>query len=381
MKLDILCFSHLRWNFVYQRPQHLLSRFGKKQRVIYIEEPEYSDRKDHYKIQKPENAEVWIATPILNHKIGSDFFNRMRLIIDVIMKELVVAEHISWYYTPMALPFTDHLTPQMIIYDCMDELSAFKNAPKHLLTYEKELFKRSDLIFTGGHSLFEHKRKQHHAIYPFPSSIDSSHFQKARIIKKDPIDQKDIPHPRIGFYGVIDERFDIDLLRSLATEKPDWQFILIGPVAKIDLDNLPNSSNIHYLGQKHYDELPQYLAGWDISFMPFAKNESTKFISPTKTPEFLAGGKYVISTSIQDVVVPYGINGLVSIADSTLDFITAAEKYFRLDQYQKDKWMMKVDMFLSGLSWDITWNQMNLLIEKCVRQKKFQNLEKDEAYV
>ena len=381
MKPDILCFSHLRWNFVYQRPQHLLSRFGKKQRVIYIEEPEHSDKKDHYRIERSDNADVWVATPVLNKKIGSDFLNRMKLIVDVIMKDMVVVDHISWYYTPMAIPFTDHLTPQLTIYDCMDELSAFHHAPKNILNYERDLFKKADLIFTGGQSLYEHKRMLHHAIYPFQSSIDSSHFQKARIIKKEPSDQKDIPHLRIGFYGVVDERFDIEYLQKVSELKPDWHFVIIGPIAKIDEASLPRAANIHYLGQKSYDELPQYLAGWDLTFMPFAKNESTRFISPTKTPEFLAGGKPVISTSIKDVVMPYGVKNLVSIADTPSAFLDAAEKIFKKDRAQFQNWMHKVDMFLADLSWDNTWLQMNKLIDRMIIQKKFQNLEKDEAYV
>lgn len=381
MKPDILCFSHLRWNFVYQRPQHLLSRFGKKQRVIYIEEPEHSEKKDHYKLQKPENAEVWIATPVLNNTIEKDFIARMRLIIDVMMNDLSIVEHIAWYYTPMAIPFTDHLRPQLVVYDCMDELSAFQNAPSRLLEHERKLIQKADLVFTGGHSLYEHKRKLHHAIYPFPSSIDHSHFQKARLIKKDPLDQREIPHPRIGFYGVVDERFDVQLLQKLAESRPDWHFVILGPVAKINKESLPQGINIHYLGQKDYDELPVYLAGWDLTFMPFAKNAATQFISPTKTPEFLAGGKPVISTSIKDVVVPYGIKELVSIADSAEEFLLAADKIFNRSKEQVGKWMNKVDVFLSALSWDITWNQMNKLIDRTIQQKRFQNLEKDEAYV
>jgi glycosyltransferase involved in cell wall biosynthesis len=237
-----------------------------------------------------------------------------------------VNRYFSWYYTPMALPFTEHLSPELVIYDCMDELSAFKFAPPQLTILEKELFKKADIVFTGGHSIYESKKNNHHNIFPFPSSIDKHHFGAARIQKNDPADQESIPHPRFGFFGVVDERFDIELLDQVAKAKPEWHFVILGPVVKIDPASLPHYDNIHYLGGKKYEELPAYIAGWDIATIPFAMNDSTKFISPTKTPEYLAAGKPVISTPIKDVVSPYGDNKLVHIVSNAKEFIAAAEK-------------------------------------------------------
>jgi UDP-galactopyranose mutase len=243
----------------------------------------------------------------------------------------------------------------------MDELSAFKFAPASLRMKERELLDRADIVFTGGHNLFLAKKDQHHNIHCFPSSIDKNHFFAARSKTADKPDQQSIPHPRIGFYGVIDERINIDLISELAQNKPEWHFILIGPVVKIDPATLPQAANIHWLGGKSYNELPDYLSGWDIAFMPFALNESTQYISPTKTPEFLAGAKPVISTSIVDVVHPYGDNGLVHIADTTEEFIAAAE--YLLKNRNDSKWLGKVDYHLSGVSWDKTWHAMNMLVD------------------
>ena len=188
----------------------------------------------------------------------------------------------------------------------MDELSAFKFAPPQLREAETALFNAADIVFTGGHSLYQAKKHLHHNIYPFPSSIEKEHFSKARIHNQEPPDQQHIPHPRLGFFGVLDERFDIELIREAAIRKPEWNFILLGPVVKINHDDLPRLSNIYYPGGKTYNELPAYISGWDIALVPFALNESTKYISPTKTPEYLAAGKPVISTAITDVVKPYG---------------------------------------------------------------------------
>jgi UDP-galactopyranose mutase len=268
----------------------------------------------------------------------------------------------------MALSFTDHFSPVASVYDCMDELSAFKGAHSQLPLLEKKLFRHVDLVFTGGQSLYEAKRGQHPAVYAFPSSIDASHFGKARKPVRDPEDQSNIPHPRLGFFGVIDERFDIELLDQIATRRPDWQFIMIGPVVKIDRDALPNHPNIHYLGPKKYRELPDYLGGWDIALLLFARNESTRFISPTKTPEYLAAGKPVISTSIRDVVRPYGELKLVEIADDPDKFVEAAEKI--LARSVRSEWLNKVDAFLEDISWDKTWAQMSDLIDDVIERKR-----------
>jgi len=366
---DLVCFSHLRWDFVYQRPQHLLSRCAKNRRVFFVEEPVFRNSSMRLEVRETESG-VYVVVPHLPEGLSSE------VAITAVLKEMTyrlflenaINDYVFWYYTPMALRFTTHFNPIASVYDCMDELSAFRGADSSLPALEKELFRRVDLVFTGGQSLYEAKRNQHRAVYAFPSSIDAAHFGKARTATVDPADQADIPHPRLGFFGVIDERFDRELLDQIASQRPDWHFVMIGPVVKIDPDTLPKHANIHYLGGKKYDELPAYLGGWDIALLLFARNESTRFISPTKTPEYLAAGKPVISTSIQDVVRPYGELKLVEIADTADDFIRAAEKI--LSRSADDEWLARVDAFVANLSWDKTWSQMSALIDKVVERKR-----------
>ena len=369
---DLVCFSHLRWDFVYQRPQHLLSRFAKHGRVFYIEEPVFANSSMRLDVRETSD-DVFVVVPQLPDGLHSD------VAITAVMREMIyklfldhaIDDYIFWYYTPMALRFTSSFSPRATVYDCMDELSGFKNAPETLPAFEKDLFRRADLVFTGGQSLYEAKRNQHRAVYAFPSSIDVSHFGRARTAETDPPDQVEIPHPRLGFFGVIDERFDRELLDQVASKRPDWQFVIIGPVVKIDPETLPKHSNIHYLGAKKYEELPAYLAGWDIALLLFARNDSTRFISPTKTPEYLAAGKPVISTSIRDVVRPYGEQKLVEIADAPDEFIYAAEKI--LSQSNDAEWLERVDSFLANVSWDKTWKQMSDLIDAVIERKRLAN--------
>jgi len=336
-----------------------MSRFSETFRTFYVEEPVYDDEHDGYTIHlNKEN--VWIIVPHLNRQIGRDQSSRQQVILDGLMTDLNIHDYVSWYYTPMALAFSSHLKPKLVVYDCMDELSAFKFAPAELKIKEKELLEKADLVFTGGYSIYEAKKHLHNNIHPFPSSIDKTHFGQARHTLAEMPGQQHIPHPRFGFFGVIDERFDIELIREVTKQKPDWQFILIGPVVKIDPGTLPRHPNIHYLGCKDYKELPHYLGGWDVAIMPFAINEATRYISPTKTPEYLAGGKPVIATPIRDIVEPYGTNRLVHIAHDVQSFVAAGE--LELANPNRDTWLSRVDQFIMSDSWDNTWLQMMQMI-------------------
>jgi glycosyltransferase involved in cell wall biosynthesis len=355
----VVCFSHLRWDFVYQRPQHLLSRAAIKRTVIFFEEPKReAGAKPHLSVREDKSG-VFVATPVLPVLPQEDDTEHQRKMVDLLFAGLKEEDTILWYYTPMALGFTRQLQSRVCIYDNMDELSAFKGASPSLLSLENELLERADLVFTGGESLYRAKRHRHQNIHPFPSSIDADHFRKARKVRSDPLDQRDLPRPRFGFFGVIDERLDIALLADLADLRPDWQFVMIGPVVKISPESLPRRPNIAWLGMKAYQDLPAYLSTWDGGIMPFAQNEATRFISPTKTPEFLAAGVPVISTPIQDVVDPYGEAGLVEIASAARDFIQSAE---RILQMSRTEWVRRVDRHLQGCSWDLTWAKMERLI-------------------
>lgn len=366
---DLVCFSHLRWDFVYQRPQHLLSRCAQTRRVFVVEEPIASP--DHFwwlEISR-RDSDVWIVVPYLPNGISeARAIDLQQQLLDALLAEAQIEAPILWYYTPMAVPFTHRLKASAVIYDCMDELSAFKGAHLELQAREAHLFKLADLVFTGGRSLYEVKQHQHSNVHAFPSSIDAAHFAQARNLT-EPADQVPIPHPRLGFYGVIDERMDLSLLDGIAQTRPDWHLVIIGPVVKIDPAMLPRYPNIHYLGSKSYQALPSYLAGWDVALLPFACNESTRFISPTKTPEYLAAGKPVVSTPIRDVVRPYGEENLVHIAATVPEFVAAIAA--ALDQRQtKTDWLSRVDTFLSQTSWDLTWNAMNDLIEAAIARRK-----------
>jgi UDP-galactopyranose mutase len=363
---DLVCLSHLRWDFVYQRPQHLMSRFAKNQRVFFFEEPVFTDEQTHLKIS-PREDNLTVVVPHISHadRDVKNIEDIQRELLDELFSEQQIKDFVLWFYTPMAMGFASHLEPKAVVYDCMDELSGFKFAPPALLENESKLFQKADLVFTGGQSLYEAKKDKHKSVYAFPSSIDTEHFKKARSVTDEPFDQKQIQHPRLGYCGVIDERVDINLLAELADLRSDWQFVMIGPIVKISDEDLPRRANIHYLGGKNYQELPSYMAGWDVALMPFAINESTRFISPTKTPEYLAAGKPVVSTPIQDVVRPYGEMNLVFIASTAQEFVAACEKAL---SENTDGKRTQADEFLAQNSWDKTWTRMAALISDVVKK-------------
>jgi UDP-galactopyranose mutase len=333
-------------------------------RLYFFEEPVFEDGiAPRLEIQPSKG--VHVAVPHLPTGLDqSAAMAAQRALLDELLRRHQIDTFVAWYYTPMALPFSQHLDPAAIVYDCMDELSSFKGAPAILKDREAMLLRRAGLVLTGGQSLYEAKRHQHDNMHPFPSSVDVEHFAQARRVESDPPDQALIPHPRLGFFGVIDERMDIDLLDGVAAARPDWHIVLLGPVVKIDPAHLPRRANIHYLGSKKYDDLPHYVGGWDVALLPFARNEATRFISPTKTPEYMAAGKPVVSTSIRDVVRPYGQQGLVRIADDVPAFVAACAAAMAEDASER---VRQADAFLRQTSWDGTWLRIRRLVDAVLR--------------
>jgi glycosyltransferase involved in cell wall biosynthesis len=361
----LICFSHLRWNFVFQRPQHLMCRFAREMNVIYWEEPCEIGRKEtaYLQVREADHANgVRIVVPHLPEGMPDHAREAaLKRLLDAHVASLR-GNLIAWYYTPMMRPFSRHLDTDLTVYDAMDELSKFRFAPAKLLDLEQELIDEANIVFTGGSSLYEAKKDRHDNVHCFPSSVDRVHFLKARARQFDPADQEELPRPRLGFYGVIDERFDTELLARAADMRPDWSFVMLGPVVKIAQEDLPRRPNIHYLGAKTYAELPAYLSGWDVALMPFAMNESTEFISPTKTPEYLAGGKPVVSTPVRDVVRHYGHFDGVLIAADAETFVAACDQALELGRHPESGWLAQADLILSATSWDTTQARMAGLV-------------------
>lgn len=361
----VICLSHLRWAFVFQRPQHLMTRFADSHPVFFFEEPIIDPQAGGPRLDVRQEGKVTIAVPHLPEGMSdSARLDAQRVLLDCLIAEQDIERPVLWYYTPMSLEFSDHLVPAGCVYDCMDELTGFLGAPRRLQSLESRLLARADVVFTGGHSLFDVKKKLHGNVHAFPSSVDAEHFRTARGKLAEPPDQRAIPHPRLGFYGVIDERMDLELIGQLARRQPDWHIVLVGPVVKIAPETLPQAPNIHYLGGKTYGELPLYLASWDVAIMPFAINAATRFISPTKTPEYLAAGRPVVSTPIVDVVRDYGDKGLVAIAEDAAGFENEIGKILRRNE--RAGWLAEVDTALADLSWNNTWERMVSRIDEAV---------------
>ena len=366
----LLCFSHLRWDFVTQRPQHLMRRFAQGQRVFFWEEPLPTDYhqpilEHHYYADdnvvalRPRLPAAWGT---VEQEAG------LKRLLDQFVATSVTAPPVLWFYTPMMWGWARHLAAAAVVYDCMDELSAFAGADPLLVQREAALLQAADVVFTGGRSLYQAKRRKHDNVHPFPSSIDAEHFAIARNATEEPADQRGLPHPRLGYYGVIDERLDLKLIDQVAAARPAWQFVFIGPVMKIDMAELPQRPNIAWLSGRDYSELPQYLGGWDVALMPFAMNDATRYISPTKTPEYLAGGKPVVSTPIADVVADYGRLEAVGIAATADEFVAACEKALALPR--QGAWLRSADAQLATTSWDKTFGEMNALIKAAVAKRK-----------
>jgi glycosyltransferase involved in cell wall biosynthesis len=367
----ILVFSHLRWDFVYQRPQHLLARMADRRRIIFFEEPIQKEGVEPYLEISSTEEGVTVCrphTPSPHHGYDGDQHRYLNVLLrKLIADEKLTDNYIAWFYTPMALPLVRHLNPRLIVYDCMDELSCFLKAPRQLLQRESALLRVADLVFTGGPSLYEAKRPFHNSVHCFPSSVDASHFGKACDPSIEHRSQKKLARPRLGFFGVLDERLDLELLEAMAKAHPEWQIVLVGPVVKISPEVLPRLKNIHYLGKQQYAELPSYLCGWDVCLIPFALNEATRFISPTKTLEYMAAEKPIVSTPITDVEKPYG--EIVLIGRATGEFITACEKALAMSNDERRRLVYSMRHVLARTSWDATVAAMDALINEALARK------------
>lgn len=357
---DLVCFSHLRWDHVFQRPNHLMTQCSRERRVFFVEEATTGRVESPISV-KEVAPNLYVVKPVVDP--DRDIVAGQREALLHLCKSWRVQAPIHWFYTPMALPFARGLVPALTVYDCMDELSAFRGAPSALRELERELMASADLVFTGGRSLFEAKRSLHPSVHLFPSSVDAAHFAQARRPLPVPPDQVRIEAPRIGFFGVIDERIDLALIEGIARARRHWQLVFVGPVAKIDPATLPRAANIHYLGQKSYQDLPSYLSGWNVAIMPFALNEATRFISPTKTLEYLAGGKPTVSTPVADVMTPYGERGFVRVAPDVDSFVRAIEGALSDGQPRS---LREIDDFIAQQSWQATWAKMSALIARAI---------------
>ena len=345
----IMCFSHLRWDFVWQRPQQLLSRAASTFDIIFFEEPVRAPLRAPEPRLRTVLPGVTVAHLDVPHHLPD---TSVAAACARYAQQLASGrrELLLWYYTPMALSLGRDIEAGFRIYDCMDDLASFRHAPPGMQKNEEQLLATVDLVLAGGISLYESRRIRHPNVHLFPSSVDARHFAQARAQGIDPPDQAAIAGPKIGYFGVIDERLDLGLIASLAAMRREWHFVFIGPTAKVDPADLPNGPNIHWLGMKPYADLPAYLRGWSAGFMPFARNEATRYISPTKTPEFLAAGLPLVSTRIKDVESLYG--DLVAFADEPAAFDAALAGASTLP---RASWLAKVDERLAGQSWDATW--------------------------
>lgn len=373
----IIVFSHLRWDFVFQRPQHLLSRLARHYRILCFEEPLHHEGLPKLEISEPlPNLTVCKPfTPVKQHGFVDEQIVHLRHMV-----RQLDARHkasIAWFYTPMALPLLQELQTDRVVYDCMDELSAFRNPPPHLERREEALLEIADVVFSGGPSLYHAKKHRNPNVHCFPSSVDASHFRQALDRNIAHPASLRLPGPRLGFYGVIDERFDCALVEQLADAHPEWQIMLVGPVVKIDLDTLPQRSNIHYTGQQPYSVLPQFLASWDVCLMPFAMNESTRFISPTKSLEYMAAELPIVSTPIRDVADLHG--DVVEIAADPAGFIAACERMLQLSSDERRHRIRLMRDKLAQTSWDMTAARMHELLENLDAGDSRAALEADEA--
>jgi glycosyltransferase involved in cell wall biosynthesis len=348
----LVAFSHLRWDFVWQRPQHVLSRLASEMPVLFVEEPVGEASKDMLELRL--DGRVTIARAHLRDLPPHGSFNdEVNSRIAALLEPLLIDDDdlITWYYTPMAIgAFPDSVTPALTVYDAMDDLAGFRSAPSQMRAQEARLLEMTDIVFTGGPTLYRQHLHRHPRVFCFPSGVERGHFASPGRPSAASRALAQMRRPVIGFYGVIDERMDMDLVSRVADLRPHWNFVLVGPLAKISPEDLPSRSNIRHFGLQTYEALPAILAQFDIAVMPFARNEATRAISPTKTLEFLAGGKPVVSTPIADVVELY--SDATSFAETPEQFVAAIDEILAWSPEDHAAWQQRANTLLAAHDWN-----------------------------
>ena len=361
-RIPLVVFSHLRWDFVYQRPQHVMSRLAAYRPVLFVEEPVVTPGRLALDVAAVAPG-VRVARPVVPTD-GTPFGASQETALISLLRTRLAADEwkrvVAWLYTPMAVRLAKALHPEAIVYDCMDDLSGFLGAPQDLQNKDRELLAAADAVMTGGPSLWKLKRERHAYVHCFPSSVDVEHFQAAGDVE-EPEDQSALPRPRLGYSGVIDERMDLDILAAMSAAHPEWQIVMVGPVVKIDPATLPQAPNLHYIGRKDYSELPAHLAGWDVALIPFARNSATKYVSPTKILEYMAADRLIVSTPITDVAEPYG--DIVFLGATPEEFVRACEAALACSDIEQATRRARARRILSRTSWDDTTRRMDEIIQ------------------
>jgi len=333
----IIVHCHLCWDWVWQRPQQFISRLSQRHRILFVETvapaPDLARPLARYRTAQnfPNVTILTLQFPSWRWGDGKYVDSERRRIVQEFIAGPVAEQFkdpVQWFYDPMAAPaFAGQMNEVLTVYDCMDELSKFRCAPPQIVEREAELLKRADVVFTGGRKLFEAKSEHNDNCHFYGCGVDCEHFGKAlaqeTTVPEDlaaitsPVAER--TKPILGYFGVVDERMDYELICRLADANRDWSVVMIGPTMKVDEATLPKRPNLHWLGQRSYQQLPAYCKGFDVCLMPFALNESTEFINPTKALEYMASGRMIVSTAVPDVVRNFGT--VIKIAKEHDQFI------------------------------------------------------------
>ncbi len=371
---DLVVASHLRWSFVWQRPQQLLSRLANHRRILFVEEPIYTDSSEAEVSALEQVApNITVLTPRIPHPAqpGASIWSDKERIAKQVRHAVSLLEFdrkALWFYTPMPEFLLHVVEPDLMIYDVMDELSMFKFAPPELKDQEARLLRRADVVFTGGASLYESKKPYNKNTHLFASGVDSKHYSTA--CSDDiqiPDFVKNLEGPIATYIGVIDERLDYDIIADMAARRPDVQFLMCGPVVKVDPNELPKAPNLHYPGQQKYEDLPCILKGSDICLMPFARNDATKFISPTKTLEYMATHRPIVSTPIRDVERFF--SDIVYLANDSEEFSNQIDVALNESASERERRRLREEKILAEHAWDAIAANMNQLMEDAYSRK------------
>jgi len=361
---SLIVFSHVRWDGMFQRPRHVLTRLARTWRVLFVEEPVFGAGDPRGELRAVQDGITVLTphTPLTAPGFHDDQIPLLTKLLGRAIAHEQIADYGAWFCTPMALPLLHRLGPRVVVYDCVDELAARDNAPRQFVQRENALLRVANVVFCSGPSLFEARRERHSNVVLCADSVDREHFAVGSDAAATHADIRGLARPRLGFIGVIDERIDVALLDRVALARPEWEICVVGPVGKADATMLlPYAPNLHYFGARRYEEWPAFLAGWDVALLPFARSDATRALNPVQALEYMAADRPIVSTPIADVETLY--RDVVRFGRADDAFIAAVEDTLVEPVPSRAQRIAAMRAIVNATSWDDTARRMRRSVE------------------
>jgi hypothetical protein len=385
----LMVFSHMAWNPGQGRTPQLMAALAGRWQILFVEAPRHAAGAARLE-SRAIRAGLTVLT-LTTPAPAAGFHDDAQAFGVTLLREELAGRRlkidIAWLDTPMAWPLAQALGIACLAYDCLEGPPASLQFDAALLHQrESALMRTAALMVAAGPSLFNAHRHRHANLHCVCSAVHAEHFSPASLeltsarARRGHVLQSSLARPRLGYFGSIDERLDLDLLAALADRQPGWAFVMVGSVAGIAAERLPQRRNIHWLGEQDDALLPYLLAGWDLALMPYVVSEATRFLMPSQTLEYMAGYQPIVSTPVRDVQALYA--PAVTIAAPQAEaFSSACEEVLAESARARSARLIDMARIVARHAWANTADFVHGLLDEVLTSARSNNADSSLALV